>query len=109
MPITGFNCGLLISISRCLALNDYKGIQNSMKMHFWFMRIFVIVMIVISCMYAYAVGWIYKDEVLSWTRVEIILNIPIGILMFYNDSYRNLYIAWDQKSLCVFFEAITLV
>ena len=81
IPVMGFNCGLLVLISRCIGLNDYKGIQHFIRMHFWFLKLSAIIVIVLSCIYIFVIRWIYHDEVLNWTEIEIALAIPIIILM----------------------------
>ena len=109
LPIQAFNTGLLISVSRCLGLEDYQGIRHQIKMHFWFMAVFSLVMIIFSCAYAFVIEWVYADEVLYWTRIEIAFTILMFIVYIYNDSYRNLYIAFDQKGMSVLFECVTQV
>ena len=80
-PVLGFNCGLLVAMSRCIGLEDYKSIQHFKKIHFWFIQLSFIIVIVSSSIYIFACGWIYHDEVLYWTRIEIALVIPMIILI----------------------------
>lgn len=71
------------------------------------MAVFSLVMIIFSCAYAFVIEWVYADEVLYWTRIEIAFTILMFIVYIYNDSYRNLYIAFDQKGMSVLFECVT--
>ena len=103
--IVYFNCGLLMCVGRGRGVNDYESIQHYIKIHYWFLKIFSLIIITVICLYGFAVGWIYDDaEKLKWTRIELAITCPISILFIYVDSYRNIYIALDQKCFAVFFE-----
>ena len=80
--VVGFNCGQVLCISRCKGVNDYEGIRHFMKMHFWFMRWFIGLAILISGIVEIVVQWIYYNEVLKWTRIMIVFNLPYLIMMF---------------------------
>ena len=99
----GFNYGLVLCISRSKGLNDYEGIQHFMKMHFWFMKLFAVMIIMLSCLYELVVPFIYHDEILKWTRIELAFTVPMIILMMLSDSYKGIYISLDQKCMAAVF------
>ena len=69
--ITGcyFNMGMLICISRCLGIKDYKGIDHFIKMNFWFLKIASWITIALILFYGWLCCFFYEGENLKWTRI----------------------------------------
>ena len=101
-----FNCGLLIIVSRFIGINDFQSIRHFIKMHFSIVKIQSLIITILVGSYAIAIGWIYDDEVLKWTRIELALTFPIIVMIAYCDSYRIIYIAFDQKYMALLFQFI---
>ena len=64
-----FNMALLICISRCLGINDYKGVDHFIKMNFWFLKIISLITVAIAVLYAWLCHYWYEEENLRWTRI----------------------------------------
>ena len=52
-----FNMGLLICISRCLGIKDYKGVDHFIKMNFWFLKISSLIIIAVLLLYGWLCGY----------------------------------------------------
>ena len=67
--ITYFNMGLLVCISRCLGINDHKGVDHFIKMNFLFLRYSSLITVAIVTLYMWLCGYWYEGDNLKWTRI----------------------------------------
>ena len=63
------NIGLLICISRCLGIKDYKGVDHFNKMNFRILSVALLITVAVLSLYAWLCGYWYESENLRWTRI----------------------------------------
>ena len=64
-----FNMGMLICISRCLGIKDYKGVDHFIKMNFRIWLVSSLITVAVLLLYAWLCSYWYESENLKWTRI----------------------------------------
>lgn len=105
-----FNSGQTILVSRYQAKNDYQGIKRVIKLHtncligcytFW-LSFEIIVFNIIQFIYP------NNEELIKWTKINILLSFMLLFLTTITDFYRNLYIALGKRAVTFVFSFVTL-